>query len=64
MLLDAVLHEFPDIKSTKFRRTGEWRDIVRRNESLLLGRFCRKCADIVSDRRKEGKLLADVFDVK
>ena len=64
LLLDGVLHEFPDIKSAKFRQTGEWRDIVRMNESLLLGPFCQKCADIIFDRPRQRQLLADVFDVK
>lgn len=63
MLLDAVLHEFPNIKSTKFRQTREWRKIVRANETLLLRRFLQKCADITSDKLREHQLLADVFDV-
>ena len=63
LLLDAVLHEFPDIKSTKFRQTGEWRDIVRANETLLLRRFHQKCADITSDKLREHQLLAEVFNV-
>ncbi|MBE3039632.1 MAG: hypothetical protein IMZ62_12585 [Chloroflexi bacterium] len=64
LLLDAVLHDFPDMKSSNFRRTDEWRGIVRANEGLLLGPFARKCAEITSDRLGRRQVLADVFDVK
>src|SRR5882724_1625689 len=39
LLIDMTLHEFPDIRSAKFRTTPEWRGIIRDNQVLLLQRF-------------------------
>jgi hypothetical protein len=61
LLLDMTLHEFPDARSITFRRTPEWRGIVRDNEVLLLQRFYARCAAVIVDNVHENKLLADEF---
>jgi hypothetical protein len=59
LLIDLTLREFPDVRSTRFRSTPEWRGIVRENEGLLLRRFYQQCAAVIVDNAHENKLLAD-----
>jgi hypothetical protein len=63
LLLDMVFREFPNDKATNFRSASEWRNVIRENESLLLTRFHAKCSDIVSNRLRDNKILADEFYV-
>ncbi len=63
LLIDMALHEFPDPDSNAFRATPEWRKIVRENEKLLLQRFYEKCVDVIADKGKRKRTLADEFYV-
>jgi len=63
LLVDMVLHEFPDPASKEFRATPEWRKILRENEKLLLQRFHEKCAEIIADKGERKRTLADEFYV-
>ena len=60
LLLDLVLHEFPDEPAVLLRSTQEWQALVRRNQALLLHKYYRQCMSTISNK----KLLSEVFDVK
>jgi hypothetical protein len=60
LLIDMVLHEFPDEGgSRKFRDRPEWRALVRRQEKLVLHPFYEKCIEIIADKHGRKKTLAD-----
>ena len=63
LLIDMVLHEFPDDRSKKFRASSEWRGLVRKQEALVLQPFYQKCVDVIVDTRGKNQTLADEFYV-
>lgn len=63
LLIDMALHEFPDEGSKKFRRTPEWRGLVRSQEKLVLRPFYEKCVEVIVDVRENNRTLADEFYV-
>lgn len=63
LLLDLVLHEFPDKHSRKLRDQSAWRKVLMKNERLLLQPFYCKCVDILSGRTTNRQLWAEAFYV-
>jgi hypothetical protein len=64
LLVDMAFHEFPDQPSTKFRDTSAWKDLIRKQEALVLKPFYEKCLNVIIDVHKEKKTLADAFYVE
>lgn len=63
LLIDMVLHEFPDRRSAQFRGTDDWRGIVRRQERTILRPFYEKCVEVIKDTKKSNRTLAEEFYV-
>jgi hypothetical protein len=63
LLIDMALHEFPDERSRKFRKSNEWRGLVRRQENLVLRPFYKKCVEVIVDTKKNNRTLAEEFYV-
>jgi hypothetical protein len=63
LLVDMALHEFPDTRSVQFRKEPEWRNIIRKNEAIILQPFHEKCAAVIRNVEKRRKTLADEFYV-
>jgi hypothetical protein len=63
LLIDMTLHEFPEPRSEKFRASPEWRAIIREHESLILRPFFDKCLEVIKNRDRSGKTLAEAFYV-
>lgn len=63
LLVDMAFHEFPDERSKKFRDTSEWKNLVRKQESLVLKPFFEKCVDVIVDKHDRKRTLADEFYV-
>ncbi len=61
LLIDLALHEFPDQDSANFRAENYWHGLVRKQEALVLQRFCEKCVEIIKDNKGERQTLADAF---
>src|SRR5205807_1177151 len=61
LLVDMVFHEFPDEPSRKFRDTSEWKDLIRKQETLVLRPFYEKCLDVIIDKHDQKRTLADAF---
>ncbi len=63
LVIDMALHEFPDSESSEFRRTPEWRGMVRRQERLVLRDFYAKCVAVVDNSGGKYKTLGEEFYV-
>lgn len=63
LLIDLILHEFPNRESIVFRRDPIWRKLVRDNEALLLKPFHQLCFETIADRHNHQQTLADVLYV-
>jgi hypothetical protein len=63
LLVDMAFHEFPDERSRKFRERPEWKDLIRKQEALVLKPFYEKCVDVITDTHDQKKTLADAFYV-
>ena len=63
LLIDMVLHEFPDDRSKKFRASSEWRGLVRNQEALVLRPFYEKCVEVITNTKGNNRTLADEFYV-
>jgi hypothetical protein len=61
LLIDMVFHEFPDERSQKFRGTSEWKNLIRKQETLVLKPFYEKCLGVIVDKHDKKKTLADEF---
>ncbi len=64
LLIDLALHEFPDVRSAKFRADNYWRKLVRDQEGLVLKPFYEKCVEVITDNAGENQSLSDAFYVR
>lgn len=64
LLVDMAFHEFPDQPSRKFRDTNAWKDLIRKQEILVLKPFYQKCLDVIIDKHDQKKTLADEFYIE
>jgi hypothetical protein len=63
LLVDLAFHEFPDERSRKFRNTSEWKDLIRKQEALVLKPFYERCLEVIIDKHGQKRSLADAFYV-
>jgi hypothetical protein len=63
LLMDMALREFPDERSIGFRESGEWKNVIREHEALVLQRFCKKCVDLIDGVHGNRLTLSDAFYV-
>lgn len=63
LLIDMAFHEFPNEPSRKFRDRPEWRDLIRKQETLVLKPFYQECLDVIIDKHDQKRTLADAFYV-
>jgi hypothetical protein len=61
ILLHLVLHEFQHRDSATFREQPEWRNIVWKSEQLILKTYYAKCSEVLENKRKDNRILADVL---
>ena len=60
LLINLVLKEFPDDNNVKLTETWEWRQLVKKNEDLILRPFFKGCQTFFS-QDKRGKLFINDF---
>ena len=46
LLMNIAFHEFPGGEIDEIRKRGEWRNLVRENEKVILRPFYSKCANL------------------
>jgi hypothetical protein len=61
LLINIVFKEFPDGNSVKVIERGEWRDLIRKNEKLLLVPYFKSCHNFMNAINNFGKLLTNDF---
>ena len=63
LLIDLSLREFAETSSYTFRQGADWRNIVRRDEVLLLRRFHQECLRVIDSAVKNRPTLSESFYV-
>jgi len=53
LLVNVILKEFPDERTKKIIERREWRDLIRRNENLLLVPYFRCCNLFLSNNKPD-----------
>jgi hypothetical protein len=61
LLINMVLIDFPDEKIEKLGGTAEWRDLIRKNEKIVLEPFFTNCHRFFSNRNKERLFVNDFY---
>ena len=50
LLMNIVFYEFPCVDTEEIRKRGEWLNLVRENEKIILVPFYKKCAQLAGNR--------------
>ena len=61
LLINLVLVDFPDEKSIKLSGTPEWRNLIRKNEKIVLEPFFTNCHRFFSNKNKEKLFVNDFY---
>lgn len=61
LLINLVLKEFQDETNLRIIQRGEWRDLIRENEKLILAPFFSICHNFFSDRHNKELLINDFY---
>lgn len=59
LLVDIVLKEFPDERTEKVIERSGWRDLIRKNENLLLAPYFRCCNLFLSGNKTDHLFIND-----
>jgi hypothetical protein len=61
LLINLVLIDFPDEKSIKLIESSEWRDLIRRNENIVLKPFFENCHRFFCNRPENQLFVNDFY---
>lgn len=61
LLINLILKEFPDEINSKIIESPEWRDLIRKNENLLLAPFYKICHNFMSTRSSHQLFTNDFY---
>jgi hypothetical protein len=61
LLVNLILKEFPDEKNSKLIERSEWRDLVKKNEELILSPFFEECRKFFSKNENNKLFLNDFY---
>lgn len=61
LLINMILKEFPNEINSKVIESSEWRDLIRKNENLLLAPFYKICHNFMSMRRSDQLFTNDFY---
>jgi hypothetical protein len=61
LLINVVLKEFPGEATLKLIERNEWRDLIRRNEKIVLAPFFEKCYRFFLSRPENTLFLSDFY---
>jgi len=61
LLINMILKEFPNEINLKIIESPEWRDLIRKNENILLAPFYKICHNFMSTRNSDQLFTNDFY---
>lgn len=61
LLINMIFKEFPNETNIKLSESSEWRNLIRKNENLLLAPFYKICHNFISTRTSQKLFVNDFY---
>ncbi len=61
LLINLILQEFPSENNRKLVETSEWRNLIRRNENLILRPFFERCSSFLAEKGRKKLFINDFY---